>query len=205
MTFLAFKLLVFPIRINYKFVVVFLFSVRLSVVKTENIKISNDCEWWLRHMMSEMRWTTNTMPFVDAYFIILKNDSQVRMQTELYLISVRFGIIKLCSEVFNCITRFKLQSNWRLRYQKHVATGDALFSSFQFLAFTDSVSFNHHSVIEPRIVHARHKRSIENTLEKVRNNLLLFLAFRRRFTFFMDGKMRLLYLAQWILCVNYLH
>lgn len=38
------------------------------------------------------------------------------------------------------------------------------------LHFTDPINFNDHHIIEPKIIHARHKRSIENTLEEVRQD-----------------------------------
>jgi hypothetical protein len=43
----------------------------------------------------------------------------------------------------------------------------SLSTRFLFL-FSDSIDFNHHAAIEPKIIHARHKRAIENTLEEVR-------------------------------------
>lgn len=44
------------------------------------------------------------------------------------------------------------------------------FSSLHFplFVFPDSINFNQHHVIEPKIVHARHRRAIENTREEVR-------------------------------------
>lgn len=32
---------------------------------------------------------------------------------------------------------------------------------------SDSIDFNDHHIIEPKIIHAKHKRAIDNTLEKV--------------------------------------
>lgn len=41
------------------------------------------------------------------------------------------------------------------------------------LFFTDPINFNDHHIIEPKIIHARHKRSIENTLEEVRHRMTI--------------------------------
>lgn len=81
------------------------------------------------------------------------------MQTVRDSISVHLSIL----EVFGCIMRFKLPLNSHTQ---------RIFSSFLLflLIFPDSVNFSHHSAIEPKIIHARQKRAIENTLEKVRNS-----------------------------------
>lgn len=60
----------------------------------------------------------------------------------------------------------------------------------KYFLFSDSISFNQHHVIEPKIVHARHKRTVENTREEVRKIFtFIFSEFyyraRRLFTFFL--------------------
>lgn len=38
---------------------------------------------------------------------------------------------------------------------------------FHCIFFSDSIDFNDHRIIDPKIIHAKHKRAIDNTLEKV--------------------------------------
>lgn len=48
------------------------------------------------------------------------------------------------------------------------------------LLFTDSIDFSHHSIIEPKIIHSRQKRAVENTLEKVSGKFPILYTFTRR-------------------------
>lgn len=50
-----------------------------------------------------------------------------------------------------------------------------------FFLFSDSIDFNDHRIIEPRIIHARRKRAIDNTLEKV--SVLTSLTYKLLFIF----------------------
>lgn len=48
-----------------------------------------------------------------------------------------------------------------------IFTSTKVTYEFISLILLDSIDFNDHHIIDPKIIHAKHKRAVDNTLEKV--------------------------------------